>query len=261
MERSICIECTNVHKAFPHQKVLEGLDLKVFESETMVILGPSGVGKSVLLKILLGLLSLDYGDVKIFGQSITALTKDQLYRLLRRMGMLFQGAALFDSMNIEENTSFYLREHRGLADGTHVSPSEYSDRVAEALAKVGLAGTQKKMPSDLSGGMKKRAGLARLLVYRPQVILYDEPTTGLDPRTADSINDLIVQVQAELAATSVVVTHDIYSALRVGDRFALLEEGRVAHIGEPDAVISANDPFTNFLRTHILGSDTPRKGT
>lgn len=260
MERAICIECCDLHKAFPHQRVLDGLNLQVFEGETLVVLGPSGVGKSVLLKILLGLLSYDSGDVQIFGHSLAVLKQDQLYALLRRMGMLFQGAALFDSMNIEDNTSFYLREHRALADGTPVAPSEFTDRVAEALAMVGLAGTQKKMPSDLSGGMKKRAGLARLLVYRPQVILYDEPTTGLDPSTADSINDLIVKVQAELAATSIVVTHDIYSALRVGDRFALLEDGRVAHIGEPDTVIKADDPFTNFLRSHILGSETPRKG-
>jgi phospholipid/cholesterol/gamma-HCH transport system ATP-binding protein len=246
------IEVRDLWKSFGTQKVLQGLNLDVAAGETLVILGPSGVGKSVLLKHLLGLVRPDQGTVRVFGQDVFELKERALYQLLRKMGMLFQGAALFDSMTIGENTGFYLTEHGTLGDGTPVPRREVPERVAEALKKVGLEGTERKMPSELSGGMKKRAGLARLLAYRPLITLYDEPTTGLDPITADSINDLIVDVQRELKATSLVVTHDILSALKVGDRFALLENGKIAQIGEPDRVLQTDDPFANFLREHVL---------
>jgi phospholipid/cholesterol/gamma-HCH transport system ATP-binding protein len=246
------IEVRDLWKRFGSQEVLCGLDLNVLQGETLVILGPSGVGKSVLLKHLLGLIRPDRGSVRVFGEEVFSLKEAALYALLQKMGMLFQGAALFDSMTIGENTGFYLTEHLCLGDGSSIDKHQIPDRVDEALKKVGLEGTQRKMPSELSGGMRKRAGLARLLAYRPLITLYDEPTTGLDPITADSINDLIVQVQTELRATSVVVTHDILSALKVGDRFALLEAGKIAHIGSPEQVLDTNDPFSNFLRDHVL---------
>jgi phospholipid/cholesterol/gamma-HCH transport system ATP-binding protein len=258
-EREVVIEVQDLWKSFGQQEVLAGLNLSVYSGETLVILGPSGVGKSVLLKHLLGLIRPDRGSIRVFGEDLFQLKQRDLYQLLRKMGMLFQGAALFDSMSIGENTGFYLVEHGTLGDGTPVPKREIPDRIAHALAEVGLEGTENKMPSELSGGMRKRAGLARILAYRPLITLYDEPTTGLDPITADSINDLIVKVQEELKATSLVVTHDILSALKVGDRFALLESGKIAHIGTPDQVLDANDPFSNFLRDHVLGGYSPFK--
>ena len=170
--------------------------------------------------------------------------------------MLFQGAALFDSMNIAENTGFYLTQHSDPETGKWASKEEIKDRVDEALLMVGLEGTQDKMPSELSGGMRKRAGLARLIVYRPKILLYDEPTTGLDPITSMQINELIVKTQKELKATSVVVTHDITSALYVGDRLALLRNGKIDHIGDPDTFIKIQDPIIEFLKKTI--SQDPR---
>jgi phospholipid/cholesterol/gamma-HCH transport system ATP-binding protein len=167
------------------------------------------------------------------------------------MGMLFQGGALFDSMTVEQNAAFYLKEHGDPLTGKKNTPAEIKDRVAHALELVGLAGTQKKLPSELSGGMRKRAALARLIVYRPQIILYDEPTTGLDPITAMQINELIVKTQKELKATSIVVTHDMFSALYVGDRLALIHEGKIAHIAEPKAFLKIDDPLIKFLYTTI----------
>ena len=170
--------------------------------------------------------------------------------------MLFQGGALFDSMNVEENTAFHLKEHGNPETGRPYSKKEIQEKVAQALDIVGLAGTEKKMPAELSGGMKKRAALARLIVYRPSIILYDEPTTGLDPITAMQINELIVKTQKELKATSVVVTHDMFSALYVGDRLSLIRDGKIAHIAEPDAFLKIQDPLITFLYNSI--SKDPR---
>lgn len=252
------IEIQNLYKRFGTHKVLEGLDLNVHRGETLVILGPSGEGKSVLLKHIIGIAEPDRGNVVVDGVSITNLKGTDLLIAIKRMGMLFQGAALFDSMTIFENTSFYLTEHADPQTGIRATKSEIRDRVDHALEMVGLSGTQDKMPSELSGGMRKRAALARLIVYRPDVILYDEPTTGLDPITSMQINELIVKTQEELKATSVVVTHDFTSAITVGDRLALLRSGKIAHIGEPEDFIKIEDPIIEFLKKTV--SQDSRKG-
>jgi phospholipid/cholesterol/gamma-HCH transport system ATP-binding protein len=179
---------------------------------------------------------------------ISSLKQAELYEAVKNIGMLFQSSALFDSMTIEENTAFYLNQH------TKLSPLAIARKVEEALSMVGLAGTEQKMPSDLSGGMRKRAGLARLLAYRPSILLYDEPTTGLDPITAQQISELIVNTQNELKGTSIVVTHDLHSALYMADRLALHRDGQIVHVAEPNAFLAIDDPLISALRenlTHI----------
>ncbi len=250
------IEIRDLWKTFRAHAVLKGLSLRVDQGETLVILGRSGVGKSVLLKHIIGISQADSGSIEVDGISISALKGEQRYKATRNMGMLFQGAALFDSMTIAENTAFYLREHGNPTTGKKYVKGEIKDRVDHALEMVDLAGTQDKMPSELSGGMRKRAGLARLLVYRPRYLLYDEPTTGLDPITAMQINELLVKMQRELQATSIVVTHDIISALYVGDRLALHKEGKIAYIDKPDAFMKIDDPIIDFLRRTL--SEDPR---
>jgi len=244
----------NLWKKYDKTNVMAGLNLEIQTGETLVILGRSGVGKSVLLKHIIGISKPDAGSIIVNDQSITDLSGQELYKALHQMGMLFQGAALFDSMTVEENTGFYLTEHG--KNGTPYPQKELEELIAHALEMVGLAGTQKKMPSELSGGMRKRAGLARLIVYRPNILLYDEPTTGLDPITAMHINELIVKTQQELKATSVVVTHDIISALYVGDRLALIDEGKIVCIDTPDNFMKFNHPIIDFLRQII--SQDPR---
>lgn len=250
------ITIRNLWKKFGKLQVLAGMDLDVKSGETLVILGPSGIGKSVLLKHIIGILKPDDGVVDIDGVKITELKGSELLRAVRHMGMLFQGGALFDSMTVEENAAFYLREHGDPISGKKVPHAEIADRVAHALELVGLSGTEKKLPSELSGGMRKRAALARVIVYRPRIILYDEPTTGLDPIIAMQINELIVKTQEELKATSIVVTHDMFSALYVGDRLALIRDGKIAHIDEPNAFLKIDDPLIKFLYTTI--SQDPR---
>lgn len=245
------IKIQDLYKRFKKVKVLSGLNLNIEKGETVVILGPSGVGKSVLLKHIIGLAKPDRGTVEVDGVNITGLEGSKLLHAIKKMGMLFQGAALFDSMTIAENTSFYLTEHFDPSLGKKASKSEIRDRVDAALKMVGLDGTQDKLPNELSGGMRKRAGLARLIVYRPEILLYDEPTTGLDPITSMQINELLVQTQNELKATSIVVTHDINSALYVGDRLALLRDGLISHIGDPETFIKIDDPIIEFLRKTI----------
>lgn len=250
------IEVIDVWKAFDGHQVLKGLSLTIKNSETLVILGRSGVGKSVLLKHIIGITKPDKGSIKVNGIEVTTLSGEKLSHVTMNMGMLFQGSALFDSMNVEDNIAFYLLQHGDPITKKRYSKKEIQDRVDHALEIVGLEGVQKKMPSDLSGGMKKRAALARLIVYRPQYLLYDEPTTGLDPITAMQINELIVRTQEELKATSIVVTHDIISSLFVADRLALHKDGQIAYVATPDDFLKIEDPVIEFLRKTI--SQDPR---
>jgi|HubBroStandDraft_4_1064222.scaffolds.fasta_scaffold228451_2 phospholipid/cholesterol/gamma-HCH transport system ATP-binding protein len=251
------ITINDLWKHFGKIQVLAGLDLQVKEGETLVILGPSGIGKSVLLKHIIGLLKPDRGSVDVNGTRITDLYGPDLFKAVQRMGMLFQGSALFDSMNVEENIAFYLTQHGDPETQKRLSEQEIADRVNHALDLVGLQDTQQKMPSELSGGMRKRAALARLIVYRPKVILYDEPTTGLDPIIAMQINELIIKTKEELKATSIVVTHDMFAALYVGDRLALIRNGKIAHIAEPDLFIQIDDVLIKQLYATI--SQDPRQ--
>jgi len=241
----------DVWKKFDDNEVLKGLSLNIETSETLVILGRSGVGKSVLLKHIIGITKPDSGSIDVDGQEVTLLSGEKLTNVTKNMGMLFQGAALFDSLNIEENVGFYLAQHKDPITGHKHDKKDIKERVDYALELVGLEGVQKKMPSDLSGGMKKRAALARLIVYRPQYLLYDEPTTGLDPITAMQINELIVKTQKELKPTSIVVTHDIISALYVADRLALHKDGKIAYVDTPDNFLKIDDPVIDFLRKTI----------
>lgn len=251
------IKIQDLWKRFGKLQVFAGMDLEIKEGETLVVLGRSGIGKSVLLKHIMGLLKPDAGSVDVDETRITDLKGPDLFKAVQNMGMLFQGGALFDSMNVEENVAFYLKQHGEPLTGRKYGRGELADQVSQALELVGLQGTQKKMPSELSGGMRKRAALARLIVYRPKIVLYDEPTTGLDPITAMQINELIVKTKEELKATSVVVTHDMFSALYVGDRLALIRDGKIAHIDTPDAFPKIDDPLINQLYASI--SSDPRK--
>lgn len=236
------IEARDVKKRFGEQNVLDGVTLCIAEGESVVIIGRSGGGKSVLLKHLVGLIRPDSGDVIIDGQNIVGLNERQLLPVRRKFGMLFQGAALFDSMTVADNVGFALRREQSIAT------TELNCRVSEALEMVDLPGTEEKKPSELSGGMRKRVGLARAIVYRPSIVLYDEPTTGLDPVVADSIDQLIVRVRDRLNVTSVVVTHDMRSARRVGQRILMLHEGRIYAEGTPDEIFSSSDPIVhNFV--------------
>jgi phospholipid/cholesterol/gamma-HCH transport system ATP-binding protein len=232
------IEVHDVWKAYGSLQVLKGLSLLVNEGETVVILGRSGVGKSVLLRQIIGIERPDKGYIKIHDKDIWSLPRNEKEKETLHMGMLFQAGALFDSMNVEENVAFYLKQHK-----PEMSKSNIRDQVAKALALVDLKDTQKKMPSDLSGGMRKRAALARVVAYRPKIILYDEPTTGLDPITCMQINELINKTREELQTTSIVVTHDIRSAMEVGDRLAFHDQGKITHIAPKHEFTQIDDPI------------------
>lgn len=241
----------DIWKAYGPVSVLRGLSLTVNEGETLVILGRSGVGKSVLLRQILGIELPDKGDVIVHGMHISSMTQSERYQAVKSMGMLFQGAALFDSMSVGENVAFYLRQHeKGLKE------KDIQERVAHALKMVQLPDIQNKMPSDLSGGMRKRVALARLIIYRPNIVLYDEPTTGLDPITAQHINELINATQEQLKATSVVVTHDIRSAMEVGDRLAFHSDGKIYYSADKRDFIRSEDPvLKEFLANAVLSAD------
>jgi phospholipid/cholesterol/gamma-HCH transport system ATP-binding protein len=230
------IEARQLKKSFGPQRVLDGVDLRVEKSESVVIIGRSGGGKSILLKHLIGLLKPDQGDVIIDGESIAGMNERQLLKVRRKFGMLFQGAALFDSLTVAENVGFVLRRERKLTE------PEIDKTVDQALDMVDLGGTQNKKPAELSGGMRKRVGLARAIVYQPEIVLYDEPTTGLDPIVADSIDHLIVRVREQLEVTTVAVTHDMRSARRIGQRILMLHQGRIHFTGTPDEIFQSKDP-------------------
>jgi len=236
------IEARDLKKSFGSQSVLNGVNLRIAEGESVVIIGSSGGGKSVLLKHLVGLIQPNSGEVIIDGENIVHMDERRLIHVRLKFGMLFQGAALFDSMTVAENVGFALRREKKLAT------ADLNRRVSEALEMVELPGIEKKKPSELSGGMRKRVGLARAIVYRPEIVLYDEPTTGLDPVVSDSIDKLIVRVRDCLNVTSVVVTHDMRSARRVGQRIVMLRQGKIYVEGTPDEIFSSTDPVVhNFV--------------
>ena len=230
-------EIRGLRKSYGPRVVLAGLDLAVGRGESVVILGRSGSGKSVTLRLLVGLEPPDSGSIRIDGEEIVGLPEKQLLGMRRRVAMLFQGGALFDSMNVRDNLAFPMREH-----GEH-SESRIDERVRELLAKVRLEGVEAKFPSDLSGGMKKRAALARALALSPEAVLYDEPTTGLDPMTSASIARLIRETQARERATSIIVTHDLALTRTVADRLAFLDDGRFRFLGTLAEAERSSDPL------------------
>lgn len=237
------IEVSKVRKSFGDQVVLQSISFSVEAGESVAIIGRSGTGKSVLIKHLVGLLSPDEGAVRVEGQDLVGMSERQMLSVRQKFGMLFQSAALFDSMNVHENIAFPLRRS-GVTDG-----AEINRRVEEVLGLVELPGVGGKMPSELSGGMQKRVGLARAIVHRPQIILYDEPTTGLDPVVADSIDQLMMRVRDQYSVTSIVITHDMRCARRMGQRIIYLREGQVYLDAPAEEVFNSEDPqVSRFIR-------------
>ncbi len=230
------IEVRNLRKSFGALPVLDGVSFRIENGESVAIIGRSGCGKSVLLKHLIGLLKPETGDVLIDGENIVPMNERQLLRVRLKFGMVFQGSALFDSMTVAENVGFAFRRDARLDKGG------IAKRVAGALEVVDLPGTENKNPAELSGGMRKRVGLARAIVYEPQIMLYDEPTTGLDPIMADSIDQLMLRVRDRLSVTTVVVTHDIRTARRVGQRILMLHDKKIYASGTPDEIFASQDP-------------------
>lgn len=231
------IQIKNLHKSFGEQKVLDGVNLDIPEGSITVILGRSGAGKSVLLKHMIGLLKADSGQVLIDQKDLTKLSDFDLYECRKKFGMLFQNGALFDSLNVFENVAFPLKEH------TQLSDEEIAAVVQEKLQLVGLSKVDYKMPSELSGGMRKRVGLARAIALSPEIILYDEPTTGLDPLMTDSVNHLILETQKKLNVTSVVISHDIESTFFLADKVAMLYEGKIIEQSSPEQFRKSAHPF------------------
>ncbi|MFP4081345.1 MAG: ABC transporter ATP-binding protein [Candidatus Aminicenantes bacterium] len=242
------IRIKDLHKSFGSNKVLRGVNLEIRHGETMVIIGQSGSGKSVLIKHLVGLLKPDRGHIFVNGMDMVRLKEDELRKITRKFGMLFQGSALFDSMTVAQNVAFGLERY------TDFSPQKIRDMVKESLSKVGLQGVEDLMPSELSGGMKKRVGLARAIAYQPEIILYDEPSTGIDPIRADAINDLINRMREELKVTSVVITHDMVSSYKVADRIAMLYGGKIILVGNPQEIKETDNPVVQqFIHGHAQG--------
>ncbi|MBI5204737.1 MAG: ABC transporter ATP-binding protein [Nitrospirae bacterium] len=239
------LELIDLHKSFGGNHVLRGASLKVEKGESMVVIGGSGSGKSVLIKHIIGTLKPDKGSVLIDGADIATLSENELYETRKRFGMLFQMAALFDSMRVWENVAFALMRHGKLKE------NDAKKIAIEKLRMVGLVGVENLMPSELSGGMKKRVGLARAIAHEPEILLYDEPTTGLDPIMADAINDLIIEMKQKLSVTSVAITHDMHSAYKIADRIAMLYQGRIIEIGTPDEIKNTGNAI---VRQFITGS-------
>jgi len=242
------IQIKGLKKAFGPKKVLDGVDLEIEDGKITVIIGRSGGGKSVLLKHIIGLLKPDEGHIFIDGTDIPALRERELNEVRKRFGMLFQGAALFDSMTVGENVGFALREHTGLSD------EDIEKSVREKLERVGLSGVEDMMPADLSGGMMKRVGLARAIIMDPEIVLFDEPTTGLDPIMSASIADLVLDTQRSLKTTYVLITHDMPFTYKIADKIAMLHEGKIIASGTTEEMKACDDPVVRqFLEGRAEG--------
>lgn len=250
MQDEIIIDIRDVYKSFGPKEVHTGLTLSIKKGENITVLGGSGSGKSVLLKEITGLLKPDSGDVVVEGENIVPMEESELVGVRKKMGMLFQGAALFDSLTVEENIAYPLREN------TKLPETEIRETVAKNLELVGLPGIEDKMPSDLSGGMKKRVGLARAMAMNPRILLYDEPTTGLDPPNISRINQLIRSMQAQFGITAVIITHDVKSAFEISDRIAFLYHGKIIFTGTvKDAEKSDIEVLSDFIHGRMGGAD------
>ena len=246
------IEVKNLYKRFGDKEVLRGINLNISKGETLVIIGRSGCGKSVFLKHIIGLLEPDRGEIIFEGKDIVQMTQKEIYEIRKQFGFLFQGAALFDSMTVGENVGLALKENTNMTQG------EIAKVVAEKLEVVGLTGIEEMKPADLSGGMKKRVSLARAISTDPEYILYDEPTTGLDPVMSDQIDDLIKELEKRLNVTSIVVTHDIFSVYDVADKVAMMHEGKIYFEGTPRELVATNDKLIRaFL--HRTESDFDKR--
>ena len=246
------ISYQQVHKSFGERRIYEGLDLEVRPGETLVVLGGSGVGKSVMVKMLIGLLRPDSGHIMYRGQDLAVLEEEGFVEVRKQVSMVFQMAALFDSLTVGENIAYPLREHFELDEG------ELVDRVAGLLELVHLPGIEDRYPQEISGGMRKRIGLARALAMDPKVILYDEPTTGLDPESTMHVSKLVREIQAERGVTSMVITHDLGSAFFIADRLAFLEGRRIRQVGTPQEMRRSEDPV---VRAFIEGRPATEDGT
>jgi len=239
------IDVQDLYKSFAGFPVLMGINLKMMEGTTTVVLGASGSGKTVLMKHIMGLFKPDHGQVIVDGENVSTMNRQQLAVFRERMGMVFQSSALFDSMTVGDNVAFPLREHN-----PGLSEREVREKVKEKLAVVDLHDVEQKFPAELSGGMRKRVGLARAIVREPKIVLYDEPTTGLDPLTTESVDEMIIHARERLSVTSVVISHDIGSAFHIADRIAVINEGRIVEEGTPQEVRRTKEPFTqHFLAT------------
>ncbi len=241
------IQIIDLHKSFGENKVLQGVNMTIEKGETLVIIGQSGSGKSILIKHLIGLIRPDTGEIYVDGVEITCLKEDELNQIRRKFAMLFQGAALFDSLTVLQNVSFGLERY------TDFTAERIEGLAREALNRVGLRGVENLMPHELSGGMRKRVGLARAIAYQPEIILYDEPSTGIDPIRADAINDLIIQMQKELKVTSIVITHDMVSTYKVADRVAMLYQGKIIETGTPEEIKNSG---SQVVQQFITGAAT-----
>jgi phospholipid/cholesterol/gamma-HCH transport system ATP-binding protein len=239
------IAVEDLHKSFGSQDVLDGVSLAVKRGETLAVLGRSGTGKSVLLRVIIGLETPDSGSVRIHGQAIAGLALDQLGEIRKKMGFLFQHAALYDSLTVEQNVAFPLQHHK-----KNMPKSEKADRVRQLLAEVGMENALAKMPSDISGGMQKRVGLARALALEPDILLLDEPTAGLDPISSGEIDDLVLKLQQEHHMASIVVTHDLHSAKTIANRLALLDQGKVVIEGDFEELQKSDIEFVKEFLKH-----------
>ncbi|MEW6375573.1 MAG: ABC transporter ATP-binding protein [Thermodesulfobacteriota bacterium] len=236
MESTIKIRVVNLHKSFLENQVLRGVELEVRQGESMVVIGGSGSGKTVLIKCIIGLIQPDEGEIYVDGLKITSLNERRMNEVRKKFGMLFQGGALFDSLKVWENVGFGLRQH------SRLSEEEIRRIATEKLRLLGLKDVEELMPAELSGGMKKRVSLARAIAMEPEILLYDEPTTGIDPIMADAINELIIQMKEKLNVTSIAITHDMKSAYKVADRIAMLYQGKIIEVGTPKEIMNSPNP-------------------